>query len=163
MASSKIYLSLREEKFWVTRRYFCSGSTQKVFCRTATELYIKQTFQMREIQNGKKVLGSLQYQPQVKILRERKEKKNPLMSYSLFSIHFLQSQSRVDNTSTSQKRFYRSRSRSRFTKSHVGARLKIEKFLAAAFCLSKSFRHYGCYYFSQPITLFFIFFIFFIS
>lgn len=81
---------------------------------------------MREIQNGKKVLGSLQYQPQVKILRERKEKKNPLMSYSVFSIHFLQSQSRVDNTSTSQKRFYRSRSRSRFTKSHVGARLKIE-------------------------------------
>lgn len=81
---------------------------------------------MREIQNGKKVLGSLQYQPQVKIFRERKEKKNPLMSYSLFSIHFLQSQSRVDNTSTSQKRFYRSRSRSRFTKSHVGARLKIE-------------------------------------
>lgn len=83
---------------------------------------------MREIQNGKKVLGSLQYQPQVKILRERKEKKNPLMSYSVFSIHFLQSQSRVDNTSTSRKRFYRSRSRSRsrFTKSHVGARLKIE-------------------------------------
>lgn len=40
---------------------------------------------MREIQNGKKVFGSLQYQPQVKILRERKEKKNPLMSYSVFT------------------------------------------------------------------------------
>ncbi|KAH9724300.1 Rhodanese domain-containing protein [Citrus sinensis] len=35
------------------------------------------------------------------------------MSYSLFSNHFIQSQSRVDNTSTSRKRFYRSRSRSR--------------------------------------------------